>query len=134
LRKQGFLIFHSSSNAQKPSYLSDKVLTSGGISRPVPGYGWFGTSPGWLLSTDRIAYDLNPVPEMDQVRVNQTAISEDQNEPSIFGAVEWRPAWGSSLQPRKPSCARFSPLSPHGEPPGASSVSKPPPLRLTPAH
>jgi serine/threonine-protein kinase HipA len=38
----------------------------------------------WSLSP---AYDLNPVPEMDRVRVNQTAISEDQNEPSISGAL-----------------------------------------------
>jgi serine/threonine-protein kinase HipA len=41
--------------------------------------------PGrWSLSP---AYDLNPVPEMDRVRVSKTAITESQEEPSIAGAL-----------------------------------------------
>jgi serine/threonine-protein kinase HipA len=41
--------------------------------------------PGrWSLSP---AYDINPVPEIDRSRVNKTAISEDQNEPHIEGAL-----------------------------------------------
>ena len=38
----------------------------------------------WSLSP---AYDLNPVPEIDRVRVNKTPISEEQAEPSISGAL-----------------------------------------------
>lgn len=38
----------------------------------------------WALSP---AYDLNPVPEIDRVRVNKTPISEDNEEPSIAGAL-----------------------------------------------
>jgi len=39
----------------------------------------------WSLST---AYDLNPVPEIDRVRVHNTPVSEEQNEPSLAGALE----------------------------------------------
>ena len=39
----------------------------------------------WALSP---AYDLNPVPEIDRVRVGKTPISEDHAEPSIAGALE----------------------------------------------
>ena len=40
--------------------------------------------PGrWSLSP---AYDINPVPEMDRVRMNKTAITEDQQEPTIASA------------------------------------------------
>ena len=38
----------------------------------------------WALSP---AYDLNPVPQIDRVRVNQTPISEEPAEPSIAGAL-----------------------------------------------
>ena len=38
----------------------------------------------WALSP---AYDLNPVPEIDRARVNKTPISEEQEEPSIGGAL-----------------------------------------------
>src|SRR5207253_11124610 len=38
----------------------------------------------WTLSP---AYDINPVPEVDRVRMNKTAIAEDQQEPSIEGAL-----------------------------------------------
>ncbi|MBM3880823.1 MAG: type II toxin-antitoxin system HipA family toxin [Verrucomicrobia bacterium] len=38
----------------------------------------------WALSP---AYDLNPVPEMDRARVSKTPISEEQEEPSIGGAL-----------------------------------------------
>ena len=39
----------------------------------------------WSLSP---AYDLNPVPEIDRVRVGKTPISEDHAAPSIAGALE----------------------------------------------
>ena len=38
----------------------------------------------WSLSP---AYDLNPVPEIDRVRVSKTPISEEHEEPSIAGAL-----------------------------------------------
>jgi serine/threonine-protein kinase HipA len=38
----------------------------------------------WSLSP---AYDLNPVPEIDRVRVSKTPISEDDDEPSLSGAL-----------------------------------------------
>jgi len=38
----------------------------------------------WSLSP---AYDLNPVPEIDRIRVSQTPISEEHEEPSIAGAL-----------------------------------------------
>ncbi|MBM3861859.1 MAG: type II toxin-antitoxin system HipA family toxin [Verrucomicrobia bacterium] len=38
----------------------------------------------WSLSP---AYDLNPVPEMDRVRMNKTPISEDREDPSLAGAL-----------------------------------------------
>ena len=38
----------------------------------------------WSLSP---AYYLNPVPEIDRVRVSKTPISEDHEEPSIAGAL-----------------------------------------------
>src|SRR5690606_10247508 len=42
-------------------------------------------TPGrWALSP---AYDINPVPEIDRSHVNKTAISEDQDEPSLEGAL-----------------------------------------------
>jgi hypothetical protein len=38
-------------------------------------------TPGrWSLSP---AYDLNPVPEVDRVHMGKTAITEDQEEPTI---------------------------------------------------
>ena len=38
----------------------------------------------WALSP---AYDLNPVPEIDRARVSKTPISEEQEEPTIGGAL-----------------------------------------------
>ena len=38
----------------------------------------------WALSP---AYDLNPVPEIDRARVGKTPINEEQEEPSIGGAL-----------------------------------------------
>jgi len=38
----------------------------------------------WSLSP---AYDINPVLEVDRVRINKTAITEDQEEPTIAGAL-----------------------------------------------
>src|ERR1041385_8758772 len=45
----------------------------------------------WTLSP---AYDINPVPEMDRVRMNKTAVTEDQEEPTIAGAVGAAPLFG----------------------------------------
>jgi serine/threonine-protein kinase HipA len=45
----------------------------------------------WSLSP---AYDINPVPEMDRVRMSKTAISEDQQEPTIAGALATAPRFG----------------------------------------
>ena len=48
-------------------------------------HGFLMRQPGrWSLSP---AYDLNPVPEMDRVRLSKTAIAEDQPEPSIASAL-----------------------------------------------
>src|SRR2546426_3660627 len=45
----------------------------------------------WSLSP---AYDINPVPEVDRVRMNKTAIAEDQEEPTIAGALAAAPRFG----------------------------------------
>jgi len=43
-------------------------------------------APGrWSLSP---AYDINPVPEIDRVRMSKTAITENQEEPTIALALE----------------------------------------------
>jgi serine/threonine-protein kinase HipA len=48
-------------------------------------HGFLMREPGrWSLSP---AYDINPVPEMDRIRISKTAISEDQLEPTIAGAL-----------------------------------------------
>lgn len=48
-------------------------------------HGFLMREPGrWSLSP---AYDLNPVPEMDRARTTKTAITEDQAEPTIGGAL-----------------------------------------------
>lgn len=55
-------------------------------------HGFLMREPGrWSLSP---AYDINPVPEADRVRMNKTAIAEDQEEPSIAGAVAAAPRFG----------------------------------------
>jgi serine/threonine-protein kinase HipA len=55
-------------------------------------HGFLMREPGrWSLSP---AYDINPVPEVDRVRMNQTAITEDQVEPTIAGALEVAPRFG----------------------------------------
>ena len=57
-------------------------------------HGFLMRRPGhWTLSP---AYDINPVPEIDRSHVNKTAISEDQDEPSIQGARGCRPVWNQS--------------------------------------
>lgn len=49
-------------------------------------HGFLMLEPGrWALSP---AYDLNPVPEIDRVRVGKTPIGEDSAEPSVAGALE----------------------------------------------
>ncbi len=48
-------------------------------------HGFLMHQPGrWSLSP---AYDLNPVPEIDRARMNQTAITEDGADPAISGAL-----------------------------------------------
>jgi serine/threonine-protein kinase HipA len=55
-------------------------------------HGFLMREPGrWSLSP---AYDINPVPEVDRVRINQTAIAEDQEEPSIECALAAAPRFG----------------------------------------
>ena len=45
----------------------------------------------WSLSP---AFDINPVPEMDRVRMSKTAITEDQQEPAIASALAAAPRFG----------------------------------------
>ncbi|MGH7991745.1 MAG: type II toxin-antitoxin system HipA family toxin, partial [Limisphaerales bacterium] len=55
-------------------------------------HGFLMHEPGrWSLSP---AYDINPVPEMDRVRMNKTAITEDQDEPAIAIALAATPRFG----------------------------------------
>lgn len=55
-------------------------------------HGFLMREPGrWSLSP---AYDINPVPEMDRVRMNQTAVTEDQEEPTIASALSAAPRFG----------------------------------------
>jgi serine/threonine-protein kinase HipA len=55
-------------------------------------HGFLMRQPGrWSLSP---AYDINPVPEVDRVRMNKTAIAEDQDEPTIEGALAAAPRFG----------------------------------------
>ncbi len=55
-------------------------------------HGFLMHEPGrWSLSP---AYDLNPVPEIDRARMNKTAITEDQAEPTIAGALAAAPRFG----------------------------------------
>ena len=39
-------------------------------------------------------YDINPVPEVDCVRMSKTAITEDQEEPTIASAFAAAPRFG----------------------------------------
>ncbi|MCX6896007.1 MAG: HipA domain-containing protein [Verrucomicrobia bacterium] len=49
-------------------------------------HGFLMHQPGrWSLSP---AYDLNPVPEIDRVRMSKTAITEEQQEPSLALALD----------------------------------------------
>ena len=55
-------------------------------------HGFLMHEPGrWSLSP---AYDINPVPEVDRVRMSKTAITEDQDEPSIANALAAAPRFG----------------------------------------
>ena len=55
-------------------------------------HGFLMHAPGrWTLSP---AYDINPVPEMDRVRMSKTAITEDQEEPTIASALAAAPRFG----------------------------------------
>lgn len=52
----------------------------------------------WSLSP---AYDLNPVPEIDRTRTSKTAISEDQEDATIAGALEVAPRFGLNIAESK---------------------------------
>jgi len=55
-------------------------------------HGFLMHEPGrWSLSP---AYDINPVPEMDRVRLTKTAVTEDQEEPTIASAIAAAPRFG----------------------------------------
>lgn len=55
-------------------------------------HGFLMHAPGrWTLSP---AYDINPVPEMDRIRMSKTAITEDQEEPTIASALAAAPRFG----------------------------------------
>jgi serine/threonine-protein kinase HipA len=55
-------------------------------------HGFLMHAPGrWALSP---AYDINPMPEMDRVRMSKTAITEDQEEPTIARALAAAPRFG----------------------------------------
>ena len=55
-------------------------------------HGFLMHEPGrWSLSP---AYDINPVPEMDRGRMSKTAITEDQEEPTIANALAAAPRFG----------------------------------------
>lgn len=55
-------------------------------------HGFLMHAPGrWTLSP---AYDINPVPEMDRVRMSKTAITEDQEEPTMASALAAAPRFG----------------------------------------
>ena len=48
----------------------------------------------YVLALDDAAYDINPVPEMDRVRLTKTAVTEDQEEPTIASAFAAAPRFG----------------------------------------
>ena len=55
-------------------------------------HGFLMRNPGrWSLSP---AYDINPVPEIDRVRMSKTAITEDLEEPTIASALAAAPRFG----------------------------------------
>jgi serine/threonine-protein kinase HipA len=55
-------------------------------------HGFLMRDPGrWSLAP---AYDLNPVPAMERARVTKTAITEEQEEPSVTGALAAAPRFG----------------------------------------
>ena len=55
-------------------------------------HGFLMRDPGrWSLSP---AYDINPVPEIDRVRMSKTAITEDLEEPTIASALAAAPRFG----------------------------------------
>ncbi len=62
-------------------------------------HGFLMHAPGrWTLSP---AYDLNPVPSMDRVHVNKTAITEDQEEPTVAAALVIAPRFGMKVSEAK---------------------------------
>jgi len=67
-------------------------------------HGFLMREPGhWSLSP---AYDLNPVPEVDRVHINQTAITEGQEEASIDAALAATMRFGLKLAEAKSILAK----------------------------
>jgi len=67
-------------------------LLSSNYDDHLRNHGFLMHEPGrWSLSP---AYDINPVPEVDRVRMNKTAITETQEEPTIEGALAAAPRFG----------------------------------------
>jgi serine/threonine-protein kinase HipA len=73
-------------------------------------HGFLMHEPGrWSLSP---AYDINPVPEMDRIRVSKTAITEDQQEPTIASAFAAAPRFGlNATESKKILCEVFTAVS-----------------------
>jgi serine/threonine-protein kinase HipA len=62
-------------------------------------HGFLMHEPGrWSLSP---AYDINPVPQMDRVRISKTAITEDQEESTIANALAAAPRFSIKLTESK---------------------------------
>lgn len=58
-------------------------------------HGFLMRAPGrWALSP---AYDLNPVPEIERAQTPKTAITEDQEEPTIAAALDAAPRFGLKI-------------------------------------
>jgi len=76
---------------EMPGFLVFSLLASN-YDDHLRNHGFLMLQPGrWSLSP---AYDINPVPEMDRVRTSKTAISEDQEAPTIASAIAAAPRFG----------------------------------------
>ncbi len=68
-------------------------------------HGFLMRAPGrWALSP---AYDLNPVPEIERAQTLKTAITEDQREPTIAGALDAASRFGMKPSEAKAELRRI---------------------------
>jgi serine/threonine-protein kinase HipA len=68
-------------------------------------HGFLMQAPGrWALSP---AYDLNPVPEIERAQTPKTAITEDQEEPTIAHALATAPRFGMNTSQAKASLRKI---------------------------